>query len=55
MSACTQVETIENGAFVDSGIQLFKIGTVIPPKAESFHFCELFVQPQSPLRKRRSI
>ncbi len=34
MSACTQVETIENGAFVDSGIQLFKIGTVIPPKAE---------------------
>lgn len=39
MSACTQVKTIKKGAFDNcSSLQLFKIGTIMPPTAENRSF-----------------
>ena len=42
MSACTQVKTIKKGAFDNcSSLQLFKIGTIMPPTDENCSFSGL--------------
>ena len=49
MSACTQVETIDEYAFYDdSELRLFKIGTETPPTCENYAF--VGINPYSVLK-----